>query len=68
MRRLSLGCYACLFWMVLACTSTDHGRLDDGGPGGRSFEERTIFYLASGVTVDPAWGLDGVVRRQRRDP
>ncbi len=77
-------------WLILV--STDHGRRDDGGHGGQSLEERTIFYLASGtlpladdrpdgpfivdvavtaldhlgVTVDPAWGLDGVVRRQGR--
>ena len=74
-------------WLVLM--STDHGRADDGGHGGQSLEERTIFYLASGprplvadqpdgpfivdvaataldhlgVTIDPSWGLDGVVRR-----
>lgn len=76
-------------WLILM--STDHGRCDDGGHGGQSLEERTIFYLASGstadslaadrpdgpfivdvavtaldhlgVAIDPAWGLDGVVRR-----
>jgi len=76
-------------WLILM--STDHGRRDDGGHGGQSLEERTIFYLASGsardavgvdrpdgpfivdvavtalahlgVAVDPAWGLDGTVRR-----
>ncbi len=74
-------------WLILM--STDHGRRDDGGHGGQSLEERTIFYLASGssvlendhpdgpfivdvavtaldhlgVAIDPAWGLDGTVRR-----
>lgn len=33
-------------WLILM--STDHGRRDDGGHGGQSIEERTIFYLASG--------------------
>ena len=28
--------------------STDHGRTSDGGHGGDSPEERTIFFLASG--------------------
>jgi predicted AlkP superfamily pyrophosphatase or phosphodiesterase len=72
-------------WLILI--STDHGRRDDGGHGGESIGERTIFYLASGsavdkeavlaevgivdvavtalyhlgVTIDPAWGLDGRV-------
>ena len=68
-------------WLVLV--STDHGRRADGGHGGDSPEERTIFYLASGpsaiplpdsvrivdvavsalthlgVSIDPAWALDG---------
>lgn len=35
-------------WLVLACT--DHGRRPDGGHGGDSKAERTIFYLASGVS------------------
>jgi predicted AlkP superfamily pyrophosphatase or phosphodiesterase len=74
-------------WLILM--STDHGRRDDGEHGERSFEERTVFYLANGaptmpddrpdgpfvvdvavtaldhlgVTIDPAWELDGVVRR-----
>jgi len=77
-------------WLILM--STDHGRSDNGGHGGQSLEERTIFYLASGATpdsltgvdrpdgpfivdvavtaldhlgvaIDPAWGLDGGVRR-----
>ena len=33
-------------WLILS--STDHGRTDDGGHGGESEEELTIFYLASG--------------------
>ena len=33
-------------WLVLV--STDHGRLANGGHGGDTPEERTIFYLASG--------------------
>lgn len=33
-------------WLVLM--STDHGRTTDGGHGGESPEERTIFFLASG--------------------
>ena len=37
-------------WLILM--STDHGRRDDGGHGGRSPNERTIFYLASG---ESAW-------------
>ena len=36
-------------WLILM--STDHGRRDDGGHGGQSLEERTIFYLASGSFV-----------------
>ena len=77
-------------WLILM--STDHGRSDNGGHGGQSLEERTIFYLASastpdslpgidrpdgpfvvdvavtaldhlGVAIEPAWELDGTVRR-----
>jgi predicted AlkP superfamily pyrophosphatase or phosphodiesterase len=33
-------------WLILM--STDHGRSDNGGHGGQSLEERTIFYLANG--------------------
>jgi predicted AlkP superfamily pyrophosphatase or phosphodiesterase len=33
-------------WLILV--STDHGRRADGGHGGESPEERTIFYLAAG--------------------
>jgi predicted AlkP superfamily pyrophosphatase or phosphodiesterase len=36
-------------WLILV--STDHGRRDDGGHGGESVEERTIFFLASGPSV-----------------
>ncbi|MFQ6047345.1 MAG: nucleotide pyrophosphatase, partial [Gemmatimonadales bacterium] len=36
-------------WLIL--TSTDHGRRDDGGHGGLSPNERTIFYLASGPST-----------------
>lgn len=44
--------YADEDWLILV--STDHGRTDDGGHGGYSPQEATIFYLASGpsVTVD----------------
>ncbi len=36
-------------WLILMCT--DHGRRDDGGHGGESEKERTIFFLASGPSV-----------------
>ena len=36
-------------WLLLM--STDHGRRDDGGHGGESELERTIFYLASGPSA-----------------
>jgi predicted AlkP superfamily pyrophosphatase or phosphodiesterase len=36
-------------WLVLM--STDHGRRDDGGHGGESDLERTVFVLASGPDV-----------------
>ena len=36
-------------WLVLV--STDHGRRPDGGHGGDTAEERTIFYLASGPSA-----------------
>ena len=39
-------------WLILM--STDHGRKDDGGHGGTSELELTIFYLASGPSVDPS--------------
>jgi predicted AlkP superfamily pyrophosphatase or phosphodiesterase len=36
-------------WLILS--STDHGRTEEGGHGGDSDEERTIFYLASGPSA-----------------
>lgn len=36
-------------WLILS--STDHGRRIDGGHGGDSPEERTIYFLASGPSV-----------------
>ena len=36
-------------WLVLS--STDHGRRSDGGHGGNSDEERTIYFLANGPSV-----------------
>jgi predicted AlkP superfamily pyrophosphatase or phosphodiesterase len=36
-------------WLILV--STDHGRRDDGGHGGLSDKERTIFYLAAGPSA-----------------
>lgn len=36
-------------WLILV--STDHGHRDEGGHGGDSPEERTVFYLASGPSV-----------------
>jgi len=44
--------YAAEDWLVLV--STDHGRNDAGGHGGNSPSETTIFFLASGPSVDPA--------------
>jgi len=38
--------YARERWLILV--ATDHGRTVDGGHGGESVEERTIFYLAAG--------------------
>jgi len=38
-------------WLILL--STDHGRNDAGGHGGNSPSETTIFFLASGPSVDP---------------
>ncbi len=39
-------------WLILM--STDHGRRDDGGHGGESELERTVFFLASGdVAQEP---------------
>ena len=36
-------------WLILV--STDHGHKDEGGHGGESPEERTVFYLASGPST-----------------
>ena len=41
--------YAREDWLVLI--STDHGHRDEGGHGGTSPQEETIFYLASGPSV-----------------
>jgi predicted AlkP superfamily pyrophosphatase or phosphodiesterase len=41
--------YANEDWLVLV--STDHGRRADGGHGGDSVEESTIFYIASGPST-----------------
>ena len=41
--------YADEDWLILICT--DHGRTDDGGHGGESEKERTIFFLASGPSA-----------------
>ncbi len=43
--------YADEDWLILL--STDHGRNDAGGHGGTSPSETTIFYLASGPSVEP---------------
>lgn len=36
-------------WLILVCT--DHGHVEEGGHGGTSAEETTVFYLASGPSV-----------------
>ncbi len=41
--------YANEDWLILICT--DHGRNDEGGHGGDSDKERTIFFLAHGPSV-----------------
>jgi len=41
--------YALEDWLILV--STDHGRNEEGGHGGDSDEERTIFFLAHGPSV-----------------
>jgi uncharacterized protein (TIGR02246 family) len=41
--------YASEDWLILV--STDHGRRPDGGHGGDTVEERTIFYLAAGPSA-----------------
>ncbi|NNG15214.1 MAG: hypothetical protein HKM89_01955 [Gemmatimonadales bacterium] len=51
--------YAGEDWLILLCT--DHGRTDDGGHGGDSLAERTIFYLASGPSAS-AGPIDGIPR------
>ena len=38
-------------WLVLV--ATDHGHVDEGGHGGDSGVERTVFILAVGPTVEP---------------
>lgn len=38
-------------WLVIS--STDHGRLANGGHGGDTDEERTIYFLVSGPSVTP---------------
>jgi arylsulfatase A-like enzyme len=38
-------------WLIIV--STDHGRRADGGHGGDSAEESTIFYIASGPSAVP---------------
>jgi predicted AlkP superfamily pyrophosphatase or phosphodiesterase len=43
--------YADEDWLILM--STDHGRDDEGGHGGDSDNERTIFFLAHGPSVSP---------------
>lgn len=40
-------------WLIVA--STDHGRTENGGHGGNSEEERTIWFLVSGDGADPEW-------------
>jgi len=45
-------------WLVLV--STDHGRRSDGGHGGDTPQERTIFFLASGPSVVSASVPDSV--------
>jgi hypothetical protein len=37
-------------WLILV--STDHGRREDGGHGGDTPEERTIFYIAAGPSAE----------------
>ena len=49
--------YANEDWLVLI--STDHGRREDGGHGGDSPEEMTIFILASGLGDSGAGGRAG---------
>ena len=48
-------------WLILV--STDHGRTDEGGHGGDSPEETTVFFLASGpgVLQGPATGSPSIL-------
>ena len=46
---MSRATYAQEDWLILM--STDHGRTEEGGHGGDTPEERTIFYLASGPSA-----------------
>jgi predicted AlkP superfamily pyrophosphatase or phosphodiesterase len=50
--------YAQEDWLILV--STDHGRTEDGGHGGNTPEERTIFYLAAGLSAEPGTPPDTV--------
>jgi arylsulfatase A-like enzyme len=43
--------YAAEDWLILV--ATDHGRRDDGGHGGLSDLERTVFIIASGPSRNP---------------
>lgn len=43
--------YATEDWLILS--STDHGRTEEGGHGGDTPEERTIYFLASGQAAVP---------------
>ena len=43
------GSYASEDWLILV--ATDHGRTEEGGHGGNSPEETTVFYLASGSSA-----------------
>ena len=46
-------------WLIIS--STDHGRTDDGGHGGESEEELTIYYLISGSSTRSLSGPGEVV-------
>jgi len=50
--------YADEDWLILM--STDHGRKDDGGHGENTSQQRRIFYLASGSSVNPGADMTGV--------
>jgi predicted AlkP superfamily pyrophosphatase or phosphodiesterase len=47
----SRSTYADEDWLILV--ATDHGRRDDGGHGGSSDLERTVFIVASGSSIEP---------------